>query len=242
MKRLIYFAVIFLSLASCIKKNENALINMPPDKDTTDTFNASDTSITYLALGDSYTVGQSVPDYERFPVQTVELLRANNVIIKKTDIIAVTGWTTNDLLNALNTTPPEDNYSFVTLLIGVNNQYQGRTLDEYKTQFTELLNRSIAYAGNNRQHVFVLSIPDYSVTPFSGGVDTTRIAKEIDEFNAANKTISLNAGVNYIDITAVSREAKNDASLIAIDGLHPSGIQYKKWVDILVPAIVQKLK
>ena len=213
---------------------------MPPVADTN---SSKDTSTkTYLALGDSYTIGQSVPDYERFPVQTVINLRAKNISIKDADIIAVTGWTTGDLLNALNNNPPKNNYSFVTLLIGVNNQYQGRTLDEYKTQFTELLNRSITYANNNKQHVFVLSIPDYSVTPFANGRDTMQIAKEIDEFNAANKTISLNAGVNYIDITAISRNAKNDASLIAKDGLHPSGIQYTKWVDLLIPLVLDKIK
>jgi len=213
---------------------------MPPVADTN---TSKDTSTkTYLALGDSYTIGQSVPDYERFPVQTVINLRAKNISIKDADIIAVTGWTTGDLLNALNNNPPKNNYSFVTLLIGVNNQYQGRTLDEYKTQFTELLNRSIAYANNNKQHVFVLSIPDYSVTPFANGRDTMQIAKEIDEFNAANKNISSNAGVNYIDITAISRNAKNDASLIAVDGLHPSGIQYTKWVDLLVPSVLDKIK
>ncbi|KAA9035539.1 SGNH/GDSL hydrolase family protein [Ginsengibacter hankyongi] len=240
MKRIIYLPIIFLSLISCIKKNDSTFINMPP-VDTSDI--SKDTSTkTYLALGDSYTIGQSVPDYERFPVQTVIYLRAKNISIKDADIIAVTGWTTGDLLNALNNNPPKNNYSFVTLLIGVNNQYQGRTLDEYKTQFTELLNRSVAYAGNNKHHVFVLSIPDYSVTPFADGRDTMQIAKEIDEFNAANKTISLNAGVNYIDITPISRNAKNDASLIAKDGLHPSGIQYKKWVDLLVPSVLQQIK
>ena len=240
MKRIIYFTVIFLSLISCIKKNDSTFISMPPVADTN---TSKDTSTkTYLALGDSYTIGQSVPDYERFPVQTVINLRAKNISIKDADIIAVTGWTTGDLLNALNNNPPKNNYSFVTLLIGVNNQYQGRTLDEYKTQFTELLNRSIAYANNNKQHVFVLSIPDYSVTPFANGRDTMQIAKEIDEFNAANKNISSNAGVNYIDITAISRNAKNDASLIAVDGLHPSGIQYTKWVDLLVPSVLDKIK
>ena len=233
--------MIFLSLISCIKKNDGSFINMPPVADTSNT--SKDTSTkTYLALGDSYTIGQSVPDYERFPVQTVVYLRAKNISIKDADIIAVTGWTTGDLLNALNTNPPKENYSFVTLLIGVNNQYQGRTLDEYKLQFTELLNRSIAYAGNNKQHVFVLSIPDYSVTPFADGRDTTQIAKEIDEFNEANKAITLNAGVNYINITDISRDAKKDASLIAKDGLHPSEIQYNKWVDILAPLVLQKLQ
>ncbi len=199
------------------------------------------TSKTYLALGDSYTIGESVPDAGRFPVQTVNLLRLQNIQIKDADIVATTGWTTGNLLNALDTHPPKKNYLYVTLLIGVNNQYQHRTLDEYKSQFTELLNRAISYAGNNKAHVFVLSIPDYSVTPFASGSDTAQIAKEIDKFNEENKTISLNEGVHYIDITSISRGAKNDPSLIAGDGLHPSAIQYKKWSELLAPLMLQEI-
>ena len=120
-------------------------------------------------------------------------------------------------------------------MIGVNNQYQGRNIDEYKTEFTLLLNRAIQYAGNKPTHVFVLSIPDYSVTPFASGYDKAKIAAEIDQFNVENKKISLQLGVNYLDITPVSREA--DPALIAGDGLHPSGKQYKRWVDLLVPMI-----
>ncbi len=197
---------------------------------------------TYLALGDSYTIGQSVPDTGRFPVQTVKLLREQNIQIANPDIVAVTGWTTANLLNALNTSPLKNNYSVVTLLIGVNNQYQHRSLDEYKSEFTELLNRAISYAGNNKKQVFVLSIPDYSVTPFAYASDTARISKEIDHFNEANKAISLNAGVHYLDITPISREAKNDPSLIAGDGLHPSSIQYKKWSDLLAKIILDEIR
>lgn len=246
MKRLVYFTIIFLSLISCIKKTDKAFITMPRAADASYTPNTSkdtpDSIKTYLALGDSYTIGQSVPDYERFPAQMVKFIKAKNISIKDADIIALTGWTTGDLLNALDKNTLKNNYSFVTLLIGVNNQYQGRTLDEYKNQFTELLNRSIAYAGNNKNHVFVISIPDYSVTPFARGADTDKIAKEIDQFNDANKAISLNAGVNYIDITPASREAKNDPSLIAADGLHPSGIQYTKWVDLMLPSVLQQIQ
>ena len=196
----------------------------------------------YLALGDSYTIGQSVADTERFPVQTVRLLRQQNIDINNPDIIAVTGWTTANLLNALNNNPPPQKiYSFVSLLIGVNNQYQGKSLDEYKIQFAELLARAVSYAGNNKNNVFILSIPDYSVTPFSHGADNAKIAKEIDAFNAANKNISLNTGVHYIDITSISREAKNDPGLIAGDGLHPSGIQYKKWSELLALMMLQEI-
>lgn len=192
---------------------------------------------TYLALGDSYTIGQSVLAAERFPEQTAQLVRAQNIKLNEPKIIATTGWTTRNLIDALNSDPPQNNYDVVTLLIGVNNQYQGRGIEEYKMEFTILLNRAIQYAGNKPGHVFVLSIPDYSVTPFAAGSDRAKIAAEIDQFNAANKMISLQLGAHYLDITAVSREA--DPTLIAGDGLHPSGKQYKRWADLLSPLIVQ---
>ena len=197
-----------------------------------------DTSLrakTYLALGDSYTIGQSVSAEQRFPYFAVRQLIDNNVEMAQAQIIATTGWTTGNLLSALSATPPTKTYDFVTLLIGVNNQYQGRSTDEYRVQFTELLNKAVAYAGLRRTRVFVLSIPDYSVTPFAAGSDTARIAREIDTFNAINKEITLQAGVAYIDITPISRQARNDATLTASDGLHPSGKQYEKWALLLSP-------
>ncbi len=196
-----------------------------------------DNTQTYLALGDSYTIGESVLESERFPVQTVQHLKNLQFGFSQPDIIAATGWTTGDLINALNNQPPQHLYSIVTLLIGVNNQYQHKTLYQYKIEFSELLNRAILYAANKPAHVLVLSIPDYSVTPFAAGRDTTKIANEIDAFNNINKGISLDAGVYYIDITPISREAKTNASLIAADGLHPSGMQYKRWSELLASVI-----
>ena len=234
MKNVLFLSFIFLSLISCAKKNDNNYIT-PPSAQPVDTTNYK----TYLALGDSYTIGQSVDASQRFPVQTVQLLRQQNINVADPGIIAVTGWTTGNLLDALNTTPPKNNYDIVTLLIGVNNQYQGRSLNEYKMEFTGLLKRAITYAGNKKEHVFVLSIPDYSVTPYARGADTAKIAREIDSFNAANKAITLNEGIAYVDVTPISREAKDDPSLIAGDGLHPSGIQYKKWSDLLAPLIAK---
>lgn len=234
MKTVLFLSFIFLSLISCSKKTDNSYIT-PPSVRPVDTTNYK----TYLALGDSYTIGQSVDVSQRFPVQTVELLRQQNINVAAPVIIAVTGWTTGNLLTALNSTPPKNNYDLVTLLIGVNNQYQGRPLNEYKTEFTELLRRAVVYAGNKKEHVFVLSIPDYSVTPFARGADTAKIAREIDSFNAANKAITLNEGIAYIDVTPISREAKNDPSLVAGDGLHPSGIQYKRWSELLAPVIAK---
>ena len=240
---------LFLSLVlfiSCTKDKRDVILI--ENNNTSDTILNSNTNtitdtgqITYLALGDSYTIGESVPSSDRFPVQLVRLLQNDGVKISEPDIVAVTGWTTGNLLNAINTKPPKNNYSFVTLLIGVNNQYQGRTLEEYKTQFNQLLALAISCAGGKRDHVFVLSIPDYSVTPFAANLIKTKIALEIDEFNAANYLISQNAGVNYIDITPISRDAKDDTSLVALDGLHPSSSQYLKWDKLLEPLILRKI-
>ena len=216
-----------LAFASCSKHHMSVSSTVDPS------------SKTYLALGDSYTIGQSVSETERFPNQAVQLLRAQGIKINNPEIIATTGWTTRNLMDAINASSIKINYDVVTLLIGVNNQYQGRGLDEYKAEFTQLLNRAIDLAANKPTHVVVLSIPDYSGTPFAQNADKVKIAREIDDFNSANKIISSKLGVNYIDITPISREA--DPSLVASDGLHPSGKQYKRWVDLLVPLMKQIL-
>jgi len=197
---------------------------------------------TYLALGDSYTVGASVAAGESFPEQLTSLLKNDHINIASPDIIAVSGWTTADLLNSLQNAPLPKSYSFVTLLIGVNNQYQGRQIDEYKVQFSELLNLAISYAGNKPNHVFVLSIPDYGVTPFGSQFDKDEVARQIDLFNAANKAIADKARATYVDITAISRNAEYEPSLVASDGLHPSPEQYYKWVLKLHPLVLEILQ
>jgi lysophospholipase L1-like esterase len=220
-------------LFSCGKSNPTSNISNPP---------AVDTAKKFLALGDSYTIGQSVGAEERFPNKTVAILRSEEINIADPKIIATTGWTTGDLLNALQNTPPANDFSVVTLLIGVNNQFQGRSLTEYRTEFTALLTKAIGYAGGRSSRVFVLSIPDYSVTPFAHGSNTAAIAMEIDQFNAANKDISLSMGVNYLDITPISRQGASDNTLQASDGLHPSGKQYQRWADLLAPMIRQRIQ
>ena len=168
----------------------------------------SDTLKTYLALGDSYTIGQSVNADENYPAQTVAFLETQNIHFNSPEIIATTGWTTADLQNAISKHSfAHEKYDIVTLLIGVNNQYQGRSESEYKIQFTELLQKAIQLAGNISLHVIVLSIPDYSVVPFAQNSDTARIAKEINSFNIINKKISANYKVNYINVTDESRKA-----------------------------------
>lgn len=242
MKAFLYPAAIFLFLISCAKKDNGIAQPVLNNGDTT--MKSKDTSqITFLALGDSYTVGSSVSYSESFPVQTFALLKAQHVDIDTPEIIATNGWTTVNLMNSLAQNPPQHApYTLVTLLIGVNNQYQGGSLEDYKAGFSQLLIQAISYAGNHKDHVTVLSIPDYSVTPFASGRDTAEIAKEIDAFNSANKQISLAAGVNYLDITGISREAKSDPSLIAADGLHPSGAQYGQWSKLLAALMLQELR
>ena len=203
--------------------------------------NTNDTIKYFLALGDSYSIGQSVSVDERFPNQTKGMLYLQNVNLAQPDIIATTGYTTGNLLSALSTSPPSRIYDAVSLLIGVNNQYQGRSQAEYKVEFEMLLSKSISYVGGRANRVFVLSIPDYSITPFARNLDTARIAREIDEFNAINKQIVLQYGVTYIDITSIFREGKTDPTLNAGDGLHPSGKQYMRWAALLAPLMKQVL-
>ncbi len=233
--------LMLLTLAGC-KKPANTYLQQPvipivPNPDTTATGNTG-IGKTYLALGDSYTIGQSVQVNQRFPVQAAAMLNNLNVSFNQPEIIAQTGWTTGNLLSRLDNNPPDTSiYDIVSLLMGVNNQYQGRSQEEYRVQFTTLLERSIRYAGNKNRHVFVLSIPDYSVTPFAATRNRELIAAQIDSFNVINKTISELYQVNYIDITGDSRQAAIYPSLIANDGLHPSGEQYRLWAQKLAPAV-----
>ncbi len=241
-RTIILSLVILCSLVSCAKDDANGrtyTYTAPViPADTTTTPNNTDTTRSLLALGDSYTIGQSVPEADRFAVQAAKSLTADKFKFSAPEIIAQTGWTTGFLLKRLSDAAPQQpQYDIVTLLIGVNNQYQNRTQQEYTDEFLILLKKAIQYAGNNKKRVIVLSIPDYSVTPFASGSDKASIAREIDAFNVINKTIAMQQGVNYIDITPSSRLAANDQSLTANDGLHPSGLQYKLWSDLLVPAI-----
>ena len=165
------------------------------------------------------------------------MLNQQNYNFKSPEILATTGWTTDELQNNINKhtfTPP---YDIVSLLIGVNNQYRGRSVENYKPEFGNLLKQAIQFAGGKTDHVIVLSIPDWGVTPYAAGRDRDQIASEIDEYNAANKTISENYKVHYIDITPWTREAANDISLLTSDGLHPSAKEYKRWSEKLTDKI-----
>ena len=224
-----------LMLIAC-KKKDNFTIYMPATPANTDSLHAL-AAAKYLALGDSYTIGTSVEEKDRYAVQAVAILQQEGLPILPADIIATNGWTTADLLNGISKSSYTDSYDVVSLLIGVNNQYQGRSLEEYKTQFTSLVERAIQYAKGKASHVVVLSIPDYSVTPFARGTDRPKIAAEIDAFNGINKTVAEAYHVQYLYITDDSRAAVNDLSLVASDGLHFSGKEYKVWALKLAPII-----
>lgn len=197
-------------------------------------------SKSYLALGDSYTIGESVAVNERFPAQTVALLKSHGIQAADPEYIARTGWTTANLQDAISKTRLKTSYDLVSLLIGVNDQYQGMDTSVYRIRFTQLLQKAIQLSGNRVTHVFVVSIPDYGVTPFGGG--SAKISKEIDAFNTINKQVTLFYQVSYIDITPISREAANDQSLTAGDGLHPSGKQYQRWAAKLEAAMLAVIK
>jgi lysophospholipase L1-like esterase len=182
----------------------------------------------YLALGDSYTIGESVASTERFPVQL-----ARELGLGEPQIIAKTGWTTDELNTAIDAANPQSPYDLVTLLIGVNNQYRGRDAEQYRGEFAALLQRAIGFAGGNARKVVVVSIPDWGVTPFAEGRDRARIGAEIDRYNAINREETARAGARYADITPRSRGG--DPALVAGDGLHPSGKQYGEWVKVILP-------
>ncbi|MEP6894775.1 MAG: SGNH/GDSL hydrolase family protein [Chloroflexota bacterium] len=196
--------------------------------------------IRYLALGDSYTIGESVDEAERWPNQLADFLKAGGLPTEVT-IIARTGWTTSELWDGVQADKINPPYDLVSLLIGVNNQYRGYDINEYRKQFTFLLNKSIEYTGGNPKRVIVLSIPDWGVTPFARGEDSAQIAKDIDAYNAINREETEKAGAFYVDITPISREAANDRSMIAADGLHPSGKMYTEWAKLAYLAALKAL-
>lgn len=229
------------TFAACIKDDRAGYTTSPNRTDTT-VAPPPPTIKTYLALGDSYTIGASVAESERFPQQTSVWLNTRGIRLQAPWYIATSGWTTANLLHAIEQQNPPPGFDVVTLLIGVNNQYQGRDSLEYRTQFTQCLQKAITLAGYRKNRVFVLSIPDYSVTPFAKGLDRNRIAREIDAFNRINKSISDSAGVTWIEITTGSREALNDRTLIANDSLHFSGKEYAKWAAKLAPLMEMVLK
>lgn len=240
MKKILTTLIIAASLFACNKKSESqqvTVINHPTPAPPT----YVDT-LSYLALGDSYTIGQSVELSQSFPHQLATQLKAAKHFVSTPQIIATTGWTTDELIKGIKSSfTSSEKYGIVTLLIGVNNQYRGYPKDVYRTEFAQLLNTAITYANGNKARVFVLSIPDWGSTPFANGYDRAKIAADIDAFNAINKQETEKQGVAYIDITKISTKAATDASLTAGDGLHPSAAMYALWVAELSPVVLSHL-
>tara|TARA_R110002096_G_scaffold402306_1_gene599576 strand:+ start:70 stop:732 length:663 start_codon:yes stop_codon:yes gene_type:complete len=199
-------------------------------------------SLKFLALGDSYTIGESVSENDRWPVQLATALNQSGISMAPPEIIATTGWTTDELQKGIEKAFPKPPYDLVSLLIGVNNQYRGRSLDEYKKQFEALLVQAIDFAGGKAEKVFVVSIPDYGVTPFAADRNPEKIGKEIDAFNRAAEAISKKFGVAFVNITPGAKEAANDPELVASDGLHPSGKMYTQWVSQILPVAKTLIK
>ncbi len=196
----------------------------------------------YLALGDSYTIGESVAEKERYPNILAEKLKMEQLDIEELKIIATTGWTTTNLKEAIEKENPMPDQDLVSLLIGVNNQYQGKEIGLYEKEFEELLKTAIRLAKNNPKRVFVVSIPDYGVTPFAAQRNTAQIAQEIDIYNAMADGICEKYGVAYFDITPISKRAKDDLTLLAGDELHPSGKMYALWVEHMAEGVRKLLK
>ena len=198
-------------------------------------------ALRFLALGDSYTIGERVAPAQRWPVQLAQRLREQGLDLDAPTIVATTGWTTAQLSAAIAAADLDDAYDLVSLQIGVNNQYQGRSPAEYRQEFVSLLARASALAGDDPARVIVLSIPDWGVMPFAAGRDRAAIRAEIDAFNAINRQAAQAAGVRYVDVTPISRQAAADDALLAPDGLHPSGQMYAAWVDLVYPVALAAL-
>jgi lysophospholipase L1-like esterase len=227
------------TFAGCKKENS---ISPPPVMTPVDTTKKDSVpaavSFCYLALGDSYTIGQSVDPSDRFPVQLAKMLTDTGIKVSSPDIIATTGWTTTSLLNGIASAKPNPGYGIVSLLIGVNDQYQFHDTTGYRDRFGKCLQKAIELAGGQKKHVFVVSIPDYSVTPYGG--NSTQIAYEIDLYNKINLEVTRQFSISYTDVTVISRAVKNDPGMIAPDGLHPSGKQYYLWA-LKLSGVIQNL-
>jgi lysophospholipase L1-like esterase len=194
-------------------------------------------AISWLALGDSYTIGEGVDAAGRWPMQLAHALREDGIALGDPRIVAATGWTTDELSAALDAQEPMGTFGFASLLIGVNNQFRRRSAEDYCGEFAALLARTIAYAGGRADRVLVLGIPDWGVTPFGhdSGRDRARISRELDAYNAIADEMCLQRGVAFVDITRINRERGAEAGMLAGDGLHPSAAMYAQWTQLALP-------
>jgi lysophospholipase L1-like esterase len=187
----------------------------------------------FLALGDSYTIGENVESAERWPVRLARALRERKLYVADPEIVARTGWTAGELAAGIAAAAPTGPYDLVSLLIGVNDQFRGLDAGCYRDELTALLARAVAFAGGNAGRVVVLSIPDWGATPYAAGRDRAQIAAGLDRFNAIGREETLRAGARFVDVTPASREARE--GWVTSDGLHPSGRQYARWAELVLP-------
>lgn len=208
---------------------------------TSDTSSSSNAKYSYLALGDSYTIGESVAVDKRWPVQLVERLNQRGYEVAPPKIVAKTGWTTMDLIRGIESEiDVQRDFDLVSILIGVNNQYQNKTLSEFETELNEIFRKAINHSKNLEKGVFAVSIPDYGATPF-GASNAQEIGMEIDEFNAIFRKVAEEYNVDFYNITPISRQGLENPALVASDGLHPSGLMYQYWVDEIIDKVAEKL-
>jgi acyl-CoA thioesterase-1 len=238
----IIFTCFLLVVLACSSDNDTSATGSanPIPKPIAFTIPTKPNPIKYLALGDSYTIGQSVCETCRFPEQLKrKLYNINQQNSYYLNIIARTGWTTENLISAINSQNPDNDYDLVTLLIGVNNQYQGNSFSAYEKEFPELVNKAIDLAKGDKTNVIVLSIPDYAYTPFGIGNET--VSKEIDQYNSYAQNYCENRNIVFINITTITRQGLSDPSLVASDNLHPSEKAYGLFVDQILPKAVAVL-
>ncbi|MDT0648895.1 SGNH/GDSL hydrolase family protein [Autumnicola edwardsiae] len=232
MKRTISFLLFLVLLSACSSTSETA------NSEVTD---SEDMNYSYLALGDSYTIGESVEVNERWPVQLMEALKERGYKVAPPKIIAKTGWTTRNLLRGIeDELNVQRDFDLVSILIGVNNQYQNKPIDEYEEELRQVFRKAINHSKTRENGVFALSIPDYGATPF-GQANAEAISEEIDEYNAVFRRVAEDYEVDFFNITPISREAERDPDLVAQDGLHPSGLMYRYWVEDIVAKVAEKL-
>jgi len=203
--------------------------------------NYNSEKISYLALGDSYTIGESVAATQLWPVQLVSKLKEEGVGVKPPRIIARTGWRTDELLGAMNAQLSSEKYDLISVLIGVNNQYQGKNIRIFKNELKEILNKAILHSKTGKENVFLVSIPDYGVTPFGLNSGKEGISQEIIQYNLASKEIAEEMDIAFYNITDISLEAETNTDLVAKDGLHPSGEMYRRWVVRILPKVKELL-
>ena len=237
----VILALIIISITSCMdeKDESNEFIeDINTTQEIIEDINTKEV-VNYLALGDSYTIGQGVETYQRWPNQIVQKINTLNYDVNLFKTIAQTGWTTTSLIQKIENTEISD-FNLVSLLIGVNNQYQNKPFAIFETEFNVLLNKSIVFAGDINR-VFVVSIPDYGVTPF-GKPYSENIRKEIDMYNDYISVQCEEKGIPFINITEISRELGDSDGALASDNLHPSGSQYTEWMDVILPTVIELLE